>query len=176
MGFFRILAGATMMAGALVFSSGSLAAGASTGVPNCTSAHLRVTLGTSQGAAGTIYVPVIITNTGRACQIWGVPAVQPVVASAAHRFTPVAPRARNTSIGQMPARHVVARGGAVSDAVGVTETGNYPSSACHARNATGIVVSLGGFVKRVYVPLKISVCTRQASTTTRLIVPGKAGY
>ncbi|MBW4029430.1 MAG: DUF4232 domain-containing protein [Acidobacteria bacterium] len=171
----RILAVATVLASGLTLAPGALASGASVLAPNCASAQLRVSLGTPQGAAGTIYVPVVITNTGRACQIWGVPAIQPVVVTKARRFAPVGPRARNTSIGQMPVRHVVAKAKSFSDAFGVTETGNYTPSTCRARNATGVVVSLGGFLTRVYVPLKISVCTRLASTTTRLIVAGTAG-
>ena len=171
-----ILAIATVLASGLALAPDALASGASVPAPNCVSAQLRVSLATPQGAAGTIYVPVVITNTGRACQIWGVPAIQPVVVTTARRFTPVGPRARNTSIGQMPVRHVVAKGKSLRDAVGVTETGNYPPSTCRARNATGVVVSLGGFLTGVYVPLKISVCTRLASTTTRLIAAGTTGY
>jgi len=171
----RIFAIATVLASGLALAPRALAPGASVLAPNCVSAQLRVSIATPQGAAGTIYFPVVITNTGRACQIWGVPVIQPVVATKARRLTPIGPRARNASIGQMPVRHVVAKGKSLRDAVGVTETGNYTPSTCRARNATGIVVSLGGFLSSAYVPLKISVCSRLASTTTRLIAPGTTG-
>ena len=173
---FRILASVAVLTGGFALATTSLAMGATASAPNCVRAQLHFSLGTSQGAAGTIYVPLVITNTARTCQIWGVPAVQPVVATSAHKFAPVGPRARNTSIGQMPVRHLVAKGKSLSDALGVTETGNFTPSTCRPRNATGALVSLGGFFSGVYVPLKMSVCTRLASTTTRLMVPGVTGY
>ena len=172
----RILASATVLAGGATLATGALATGAVATSPDCVSPQLHLSLGTSQGAAGTIYVPLVITNTSRTCQIWGVPAIQPVVRTSTQRFAPVGPRARNTSIGQMPLRHVLAKGKSVSDAIGVTETGNYTPSTCRARHATGVLVSLGGFVNRAYVPLQMSVCTRLASTTTRLLVLGRTGY
>ena len=75
----------------------------------------------------------------------------------------------------MPARHVVKTGRAVSDAFGVTESGNYTTSACRPKNAGAIVVSLTTFVNSTFVPLKISVCTKLVSTTTKLIVQGTTG-
>jgi hypothetical protein len=145
--------------------------GAST-TPDCVAAQLRLTKGQVQGAAGTTYVPLILTNTGAACAIWGVAAVQPV-RGAAH--VAVGPAARNLSMGQMPMRHVLAKGASVSDAYGVTDTGNYPKASCVARRASGVEVSLGSFVTKRYLALSISVCTKRASTTTRLLSAGTQG-
>ena len=172
----RFLLGAVTIAGGLTWAAGSAVAGASTPVtPVCLSSHLRLSFGAAEGAAGTIFIPLVVTNLGPACAMWGVPAIQPVVLDRARHVVAVGPRARNNSIGQMPVRHVVAHGRSLSDAVGVTETGNYTPSTCRPRNTSGIVVSLGGFIRHAYLPLKVSVCTRLASTTTRLLVPGKTG-
>ena len=145
-------------------------------VKNCVPAHLKVTLGASQGAAGTIYYPLVFTNTSTAsCAIWGVPAVQPVVGGASHSRVHVGPAAHNNSMGEMPVRHVVAAGQSVSAGFGVTESGNYSKSTCGPKMAGAIVVSMGTFVAHAYVPLKISVCSKISSTSTKLIVAGKSG-
>lgn len=139
---------------------------------NCRAAQLSVSLGASEGAAGTIYYPIVFTDHGGACWIWGVPSIQAVVGKHHH---PQGPPATNMSRGEMPARHRLVRGGAVSVGFGVAESGNYPASACRARNASGVVVSLAPFTRATYVALRISVCTRLASTRTQLIVAGRTG-
>jgi len=178
----RILASVGLVSGVLVMTSGALATGATgaTGasastVKTCTSALLSVSLGTSEGAAGTIYYPVVFTNRGAACAIWGVPAVQPVVGGASHSRIDVGPRARNDSLGQMPVRHVLAAHHQVSAGMGVAESGNYPVGLCEPENAGAIVVSLGTFLPPTNLTLKISVCTKVSSVSTRLIVSGNTG-
>ncbi|MHB1209168.1 MAG: DUF4232 domain-containing protein [Acidimicrobiales bacterium] len=161
----------TLLLGAISAISFSSTPGGAAAVASCTPAHMRASLGTSEGAAGTIYVALVFTNTGQACAVWGVPSVQPVLKSRRH----VGPAARNQSIGEMPARHVVTNGHSVSVAYGLTQTANYPASACVARAVNGVVVSLGTFVKPTYLRLPISVCTKRASTSTRLIVAGTTG-
>lgn len=139
---------------------------------NCRPAQLAVSLGTPQGTAGTIYYPIIFTDRGGACWVWGVPSIQPVVGKHHH---PQGPTATNMSRGEMPARHRLVRGGAVSVGFGVAESGNYTPSACRARNASGVVVSLAPFTRATYVALRISVCTRLASTRTQLLAAGRTG-
>lgn len=139
---------------------------------NCRPAQLRVSIGRPNGAAGTIYYPIVFTNRGGACWLWGVPSVQPVVGAGHH---PLGPPAANASIGEMPARHQLLHGGAVSDGFGVAETGNYPPARCRARNASGVLVSLSPFVRPTYLALRISVCTRLASTHIQLLVAGRTG-
>ncbi len=171
----RILLSSGLLAGGLAVmgSTGGLA-GAAT-VPNCAPTQLRVSLGQSEGAAGTIYYPIVFTNHGGTCAIWGVPAVQPVRGGATHSRVPVGPAARNNSIGEMPVRHVLPTGRSVSDGLGVAESANYPARDCVAKWAGAIIVRLGTFVPGTELPLKISVCTKVASVSTRLIVSGATG-
>jgi hypothetical protein len=149
--------------------TGAVAGGAT--LASCVPAQMRVTHGAAQGTAGTTYIPLVFTNTGATCALWGVASVQPVLASR----RALGPAARNQSMGEMPARHVLTRGRSVSVAFGVVETGNFTASSCVAREASGVVVSLASFVRPTYLRLPISVCTKRASTTTRLIVDGSLG-
>lgn len=165
-----ILASGALVAGVWVALGSSLPSGA-TAVPRCQPDHITVTTGRSQGAAGTFYVPLIFTNRGAACALWGVPSAQPV--TAAHHA--VGPASRNDSAGQAPVRRVVAHGGSVASAFGYADTANYPPNLCHAHAAWGLRVSLGSFAGPTYVHLVMSVCTTRASTHVQLVVPGRTG-
>ena len=162
-----------LVAGGAPFAALALTggAGATANTPSCAPSQLSVTLGRAQGAAGTVYHPIVFTNRANACAIWGVPAIQPVAAGR----RALGPMARNTSMGMMPLRHVIAYGQSVSVAFGVAQTGNYPAASCAPRRAIGVSVSLIPFVPATFRPLSITVCTRLASTTTRLLAPGAKG-
>lgn len=164
-----LLAAGTLVAGAWVALSASGPSGAAT--PRCRPSQMAISTGVSQGAAGTFYIPIVFTNEGAACALWGLPAVQPVTAAHA----PLGPAATNDSVGQAPVHHVVGHGQSVASAFGVADTANYPTSLCHARTAWGIEVRLDGFAGPRYVRLKISVCTSRASTHVQLVVPGRTG-
>jgi len=172
----RALVAAGLSASSLV-AGGTMGFGAATAasaapVKNCVPSQIAVTHGPANGAAGTIYYPIIFTNTGATCALFGVPAVQPVAGAGHHA---VGPLARSLSMGEMPARHVIAKGQSVSVAFGVTETGNYTPSTCVARSASGVMVTLGSFVTSRYLHLPITVCTKRTSITTRLITAGVTG-
>ncbi len=165
------LSAVSLVAGVSVEISAAATASAAT-VKNCLPAQITVTHGAANGTAGTIYYPIIFTNEGASCAIFGVPAIQPVAGRAHHA---VGPLARSLSMGEMPARHVIAKGQSVSASFGVTEAGNYTPSTCASRSASGVVVTLGTFVTSRYVQLPITVCTKRASITTRLISAGVSG-
>lgn len=166
-----VVAALAVLSGVVAGGAGTVAS--ATTPPKCTPAQMAVSLGRSNGAAGTIYHPIIFTNTGGTCRIWGVPHIQPVAGADHHR---VGPAAGNASMGEMPAIHTLAKGQSVSVGYGVAETANYPTSTCVAKNASGVLVSLTPFVKSTFVRLKISVCTQRVSTHTKLLTPGKNGY
>ncbi|MFI5035360.1 MAG: DUF4232 domain-containing protein [Acidimicrobiales bacterium] len=158
--------------GGLVVGGGGSAASASP-TPSCKPAQMVVSRGAAQGTAGTIYYPIIFTNTGGTCTIFGVPHIQPVVGPMHHALGPAA---GNASMGEMPALHRLARGQSVSVGYGVTESGNFSVASCHPKTANGILVSLTPFVKSTFVKMTISVCTSRVSTHSRLLSPGKLGY
>lgn len=56
--------------------SPSVAATSAAGSPECPAADLKLTIGTGNGAAGSIYYPLDFTNTGSAaCTMYGYPGV-----------------------------------------------------------------------------------------------------
>ena len=126
-----VVAALAFLSGVVVGGAGAAASAATP--PKCAPAQMAVSLGQSNGAAGTIYYPIIFTNTGQTCRIWGVPHIQPVAGA---RHSPIGPAASNGSMGQMPAIHTLAKGRSVSVGYGVVETGNYTPSTCVARTPT----------------------------------------
>ncbi|MGH9021008.1 MAG: DUF4232 domain-containing protein [Acidimicrobiales bacterium] len=171
MRFLKLSVAATaMLAGFAALSAGAVASATSVG--NCTPSQISVSLGHSNGAAGTIYYPIVFTNTGATCVIWGLPHIQPVAGSPR---VALGPAAHSESMGEMPARHTISKGQSVSVDFGVTESGNFTASTCVAKNATGVRVFIPGFVTAHYLTLKISVCTKRSSTSTRLLTPGSTG-
>ena len=69
-----VLVGVTVAAGVATPTIGAGAATPRVAVHSCTPSAMGVSRGTSQGAAGTIYYPLVFTNHGPACAIWGVPS------------------------------------------------------------------------------------------------------
>lgn len=59
------------------------------GPPRCTTGELTGSLGPSEGAAGSVYVPLILTNTGkRTCALRGFPGVSYVAGDDGHQVGP----------------------------------------------------------------------------------------
>jgi hypothetical protein len=144
----------------------------------CTSSALKVSVGPSSGAAGTIYYPIEFKNVSSAqCVVSGVPEVQPttgLLAGVAHLF--VGPRARSINLSSQgygdPVR--LSPGQSASALFGVSESGNYTASACVAKHAQSLSVGLGS-TGNWWVRLGTSVCTKQASTTIRGVAPAGSG-
>jgi len=139
---------------------------------SCVASQIKVTHGPRDGVAGTIYFPIIFTNTGATCTIYGAPAIQPVTGST-HRV--VGPSASSEAIGLKQPRHTLAKGHSVSSAYGVVATGNFSAKTCVAQKVSGVLVKLGSIVPSTYVSLPITVCSKRSSTTTRLIATGVTG-
>jgi hypothetical protein len=160
-------------AGAVALPLMTRAATAGANTPkSCAPSQITVTRGTPNGAAGTIYYPIVFTNTGPTCTIFGAPAIQPVAGKARYR---VGPPARNLSMGLMPAIHTLKSGRSVAADVGFGENSNYPVARCKPKRVSGVLVTLGSFVSRRFVALGQSVCTLRSSVTTRLVTPGVTG-
>jgi hypothetical protein len=171
----RACLAAVAVAGLLVAGDGALEAtpAAASTAPACVSSHILISHGKSLGAAGTTFVPIVFTNRGAACTIWGVPTINPVTSASPHQK--VGPASRNTSMGEMAALHTLQRGQSVSTAFGVADTGNYVATSCHAVRASGVTVTMGTFFRESYIALPITVCTKFSTTTTRLVSAGRNG-
>jgi hypothetical protein len=159
------------------FSSGlstaAVAAASPASTPWCSTSTITLSAGPANGAAGTIYHPLIFTNKSKsACQLSGVAALQPGLAG--KNFVAVGPASRNTAMGIMAILITLAPGQSASDNMGVSETGNYSASACKAKTANAVAVQLGAISETVSFG-SFSVCTALASTTTRLLSRGTQG-
>jgi Protein of unknown function (DUF4232) len=169
----RILSLAVLLGG-LTVASGFVATSALASTPSCKQSTLKVHLGLTQGAAGTMYTPIIFTNIGpTTCSIFGVPGVQPgnLVASGFH---PVGPPSQNMSIGMLGSLHKIKHGQSVSSAFGAGETGNYTAGQCVAANTNALRIVFASYWRGV-LRMKNSVCTKLASTHVQLIVIGVNG-
>ena len=140
--------------------------------PRCRAAALSMSLGASNGAAGTIYYALIVRNASTsACVVTGVPTVRALRSLAGTSY--LGPPARVVTMAGygLPVRLVP--GARASVALGVAETGNWSHATCAPASAAGVAVTLAG--ARHVVPLRISVCTKLASLTIRGVVAGVSG-
>src|SRR5262245_34247250 len=72
-------------------TSGTVARPRPGGVPNCGTGERRGSLGAAEGAAGSVYVPLVLTNGGsRTCELRGFPGVSYVTGDDGHQVGPAA--------------------------------------------------------------------------------------
>jgi hypothetical protein len=139
--------------------------------PDCTPAHLKVSLGPSDGAAGTIYYTILFRNTGTAaCALRGYPGVSSVGGADAHQ---IGAPARRQPVAHLHST-VLAAGAYGSATYGQTQALNYPKARCRPASARGIRVYAPNVLTAVILPLKHLAC---ASTTAHdsVIGPVAAG-
>jgi Protein of unknown function (DUF4232) len=107
------------------------------GVPACSTSQLTVSLGASQGTAGSVIETIDFTNNGSAdCTLYGYPGVSLQGGSPAAQIGAAAARSTTT-----PASLVTLAPGAVANAqLQVTVAGNYPSSTCDPTPASSLLV------------------------------------
>lgn len=147
-------------------------------VPRCRGAQLRVSAGPANGAAGTSYVPLRLTNVGSsACSVSGTPTVQPLDgATASSSPTAIGPPARVINLSTYgfvnPVR--LAPFDTASAPYGIVDAGNYPSTQCSSRPARSLAISLAG-IGTWWLAMRISVCTKLASTSISNLVAGSSG-
>jgi hypothetical protein len=107
------------------------------GVPSCATADLSVTIGPSQGTAGSIYQPIVFTNTGTAtCTLYGYPGVSLAGGSPVAQIGAAAARSTATAASII----TLAPGAAANALLQYTEAGNYSPSTCTPTPATTLVV------------------------------------
>jgi hypothetical protein len=125
------------------------------GLPSCATADLSVKLGASQGTAGSIYVPIVFTNTGTdSCTLYGYPGVSLAGGSPLAQIGAAAARSTTT-----PASLVTLAPGAVANALlQYTEAGNYSPSTCTPTQATSLVIYPPGQTASVSVAYSTTGC------------------
>jgi len=140
-------------------------------VAGCATANLRVTLGTSNGAAGSVYLPIDFTNTGTAdCTLYGYPGVSLTGGSPAGQIGAAADRNPQTA-----ATVVTLAPGAVAHAtLQVTVAGNYPAGTCQPTAATTLVIYPPGQTAAASVPYSTTGCKSTSITIlhVEVVQPG----
>ena len=155
-----------------VTGAGTAAQSAATAgtAPRCRTAHLAVSLVSSEGAAGSAYETVRLTNTGTTpCSLYGYPGVSLVgrkdgtqIGAAGRRDTSV--HAQNVTV---PA------GGSTTFVVRLGQAANYPRSTCSPVPADGFRIYPPGSSTALYLPLKDA--TGCASTSVDLLTVRPVG-
>ena len=113
-------------------SASSSTQSSSSTTKTCSSSQLTARLGTSDGAAGSTYIPIILTNTGSTCVTEGYPGVS-LIRSGSQLG---AAAGRDTSVS--PTRIVLASQQSATATLRITQAGNYDTTTCQPRKATAI--------------------------------------
>jgi len=152
--------------------SASTTSSASPGT-RCTSAHLAVTLGPTDGAAGSVYQPIVFTNKGSgSCTLAGHPGVSFVAGgaqvgkAASHASTPP-----TTTVTLKP-------GGAASALLRTVDYGVFTPSDCVAKTVSGLRVYPPGSTASVVLalPSGSKACSAKAAQlTVGAVVKGSTG-
>jgi hypothetical protein len=102
--------------------------------PPCSSRQLTLTVGLSQGAAGTQYQPLRLLNHGPLCTLAGYPGVSLLAADGSQIGSPAekaAGRSVTVQLGPQAVAHAV---------LSIANAGSFPASTCRPRQAESVRV------------------------------------
>jgi len=124
----------------------------------CVVAHLTVSLARAEGAAGSTYDTVRLTNIGTTtCSLDGYPGVSLV----GHGNGTQVGSAATRDASSHPATVTIGRGRSTTFVLRVVQAGNYPRSACSPVPADGLRIYPPGSTAALYLPLKaVTGCAR----------------
>jgi Protein of unknown function (DUF4232) len=124
------------------------------GPPRCTTAELTGSLGTPEGAAGSVYVPLILTNSGkRTCALRGFPGVSYVAGDDGHQVGPAAEWA-----GARGSPVSLEAGKAASAQLRLVNVHNFDEAACKPTPVRGLRVYPPGDTASLFVPMDGTGC------------------
>jgi Protein of unknown function (DUF4232) len=143
------------------------------GPPGCATAVLKAGLGRASGTAGSVYYPIVFTNTSdSACSLYGYPGVSFVTASgaqvgAAATEEPVYPR-RLVTLAPGSAAHAVLQ---------VIDAHNYPPPTCSLVAVHRLKVFPPGQTSALYVALTATACSNSSVQilAVQTVQPGSRG-
>jgi Protein of unknown function (DUF4232) len=121
--------------------------GTSGGTPNCQPGELRASLGQQDGAAGSVNVALLLTNTGsRTCRLRGFPGVSYVTGDDGHQVGPAAAMS-----GPRGDEIVLAPGKAAQSLLRLVNVANYDAAACSPTPVRGLRIYPPGDTASLYV-------------------------
>ena len=128
----------------------------------CLTSGLSLRLGARQGAAGSVYEPIVFTNTSAStCTMYGYPGVSFVAPGTGHQVGAAA--SRNPQ--HPPSTVILAPGARASALLQVVDAGNYSAASCRIMTVSGLRVYPPGNTAAAYLPF--SAATTACSTQVR---------
>lgn len=114
----------------------------------CTTGELKGSIGQTGGAAGSVYVQLLLTNTGkRTCELTGFPGVSYVAGADGHQVGPAAARS-----GPPGTTVRLAPGQAAAAQVQLVDVQNYDAAVCRPTEVRGLRVYPPGDTASLFVP------------------------
>lgn len=128
---------------------------APSGLHTCLASDLKGSVGSTEGAAGTFYTDVVLTNiSSSACSLYGYPGVSFVTAPGGSEVGAAADRNPIS-----PAQVIkVAPGSQVNFLMGLTDVGVYPASECQPTSVSWLRVYPPGDYGSLYVQYSAQTC------------------
>ena len=115
----------------------------------CLTSGLSIRLGAEDGAAGSVYEPILFTNTsGHPCTLFGYPGVSFVAPATGHQVGSAA--VRNPQ--HAPAGLTLAPGASASAMLQVVDDHNFPPTNCQTVTVSGLRVYPPGNTAAAYLP------------------------
>jgi hypothetical protein len=125
------------------------------GLPRCTTGELAASLGQGGAAAGSVYRPLIFTNTGsRTCELRGFPGVSYVAGEDDHQVGPAAAMS-----GERGGRVSIPPGGTAQAQLQLVNVQNYDPADCAPVAVRGLRVYPPGDTASLFVPLDGTGCS-----------------
>lgn len=118
------------------------------GVPRCTTGELRGALGPADAGAGSVFRPLLLTNTGtRTCELVGYPGVSYVAGDDGHQVGPAAEMdgPRTAQVNLAPGKAAVAQ-------LRLVNVHNFDDAACKPVAVRGVRVYPPGDTASLFVP------------------------
>lgn len=129
-------------------------------VPKCTSSDLSLSMGSPNGAAGSIYYDLILTNSSdHPCTMYGYPGVSAVKSDR----TQVGPAAERNGEAEGSVFELEP-GSSATAALELVQAGAYSPEKCGPADAAGFLVYPPDDTGSLYVDLPSVICTNQANT------------
>ncbi len=117
------------------------------GVANCATSELKVSLGQEEGAAGSVFAPLILSNVGsRTCELRGFPGVSYVAGDDGHQVGPAAAMSGPRG-GEVPLKP----GAAAAARLQLVNVANFDAAACKPTPVRGLRVYPPGDTASLYV-------------------------
>jgi Protein of unknown function (DUF4232) len=125
------------------------------GPPACATSRLSVKLGAGNGAAGSVFVPLVFTNTtGSSCSLFGYPGVSFVAGQGGSQIGSAATRDPTE-----PARNIVVAAGGVAHAtLRVVQADNFPAAGCKPTAVSTLKIFPPGQTAPLYLAFSSRTC------------------